>query len=252
MSLYTYDGSIAINMDSIYKNKRISLLGDSITTYTGYIPQGQTSEYNGSNHGVSSVNDTWWMKLINALGMSLLVNNSWSGTCVSNIRDSVKGSNSNAVVRSELLGSNPDVIILYMGVNDFCFEAPLGTYTGDTVIPNNKSTFSSAFAMTLNNMMTAYPRAEIWCCTIPQCNANGNTNPPEINNAGVSLREFNNCIKNLSLAFGAKVLDFASCGQTFKNLNIYLTDGVHPNAQGMSLLANQGIRQLDNYTRFRY
>ena len=137
MSLYTYDGNIAINMDSIYNGKKISLLGDSITTYVGYIPSGQTYEYTGSNHGISSVNDTWWKKLINALGMELVRNNSWTGTCVSTIRDSVKGTNSNAVVRSELLGNNPDVIILYMGINDFCFEAPLGDYEGLTSVPDD-------------------------------------------------------------------------------------------------------------------
>lgn len=252
MSLYTYDGSVAVNMDSVYKGKKISLLGDSITTYVGYIPSGQTYEYTGSNHGISSVNDTWWKKLIDALGMELLLNNSWTGTCVSTIRDSAKGTNSNAVVRSELLGENPDVIILYMGINDFCFEAPLGDYEGLTSVPNDKTTFSSAYAMTLDKMMTKYPQAEIWCATLPQCNANGGMSAPEINNNGVALTQFNERIRKLALTFGAKVLDFAQCGQTFRNLNVYVSDGVHPNAAGMSLLANQAIRQFDPYCRIRY
>lgn len=250
MSLYTYDGRVAVNTDSVYKGKKISLLGDSITTYVGYIPSGQTYEYNGSNHGVTSVNDTWWMKLINALGMTLLVNNAWSGTCVTTVRDGAKGANSNAVVRAESLGTNPDVIILYMGINDFGFEAQLGDYEGTTPVPNDKTTFSSAYAMALDKMMIAYPQAEIWCATLPQCYANGSA--PKINNSGISLTQFNERIKRLALAFGAKVLDFAQCGQTFHNLNVYVSDGVHPNTAGMNLLANQAIRQFDPYCRIRY
>lgn len=252
MSLYTCDGRVAVNMDSVYKGKKISLLGDSITTYVGYIPSGQTYEYNGSNHSVTSVNNTWWMKLINAFGMTLLVNNAWSGTCVTTVRDNVKGTNSNAVVRSELLGTSPDVIILYMGINDFCSEVPLGDYEGATPVPNDKTTFSSAYAMTLDKMMTSYPNAEIWCATLPQCKANGGTSAPEINNDNIALTQFNERIKKLALTFGAKILDFAQCGLTFRNINVYLSDGLHPNSGGMSLLANQAIRQFDPYCRIRY
>lgn len=259
MSIYTYDGNVAINMDSVYKGKKISLLGDSITTYIGYIPTGQSYEYNGSNRGVSSVNDTWWKKLIDALGMELLVNNSWSGTCVTTVRDGAKGTNSNAVARADLLGNSPDVIIFYMGINDFDFEAPLGDYEGLTSVPNDKTTFSAAYAMALDKMMTAYPQSEIWCATLPQCEENGSTGAPEINDSNVSLVQYNERIKRLALTFGAKVLDFAQCGLTYRNLSTYMGDyasgtgkGLHPNAEGMSLMANQAIRQFDPYCRTRY
>lgn len=259
MNLFDYTGEIIVNNESIYKNKKLSLLGDSISTYIGYIPSGQTYEYNGNNQGVSSVNDTWWMKLINALDMVLLVNNSWSGTCVTNIRDSVKGNDSNAVIRSELLGNNPDVIIFYMGINDFCFEAELGDYEGLTPVPSDMTKFSSAYAMALDKMMAKYPEAEIWCATLPQCERNGTTGAPEINDAGISLVTFNERIKKLALTFGAKILDFAQSGLTYHNMNIYMGDwesgterGLHPNADGMSVLANQAIRQLNPYCRKIY
>lgn len=244
---------------SAYKGKKISLLGDSITTYIGYIPSGQTYEYDGTNYNGLKVTDTWWMKLINALEMELLVNNSWSGTCVTTIRDSVKGANSNAMARSALLGNNPDVIIFYMGINDFCFEAVLGNYDGSTALPSEGTDFGSAYAVTLNGIMAAYPTAEIWCATLPQCERNGSNVPPEINDSSVPLVDFNNRIKTLALSFGAKVLDFAQSGLTYQNMNIYMGDwetstgrGLHPNADGMSKLANQAIRQLDNACRIRY
>ena len=259
MSLYTYDGNVAVNTDSIYNGKKISLLGDSITTYVGYIPSGQSSEYNGTNYNGLKVTDTWWMKLINALEMTLLVNNSWSGTCVSTARDSVKGVNSNAMVRSELLGDDPDVIIFYMGINDFCFEVDLGSYDGSTELPQEGTDFSSSYAIALNKMMAKYKTAEIWCATLPQCERNGSTGAPEINDNDVALADFNKRIQQLAKTFGAKILDFAQCGLTYQNMSIYMGDwvsstekGLHPNIKGMSVLANQAIRQLDPYCRTRY
>lgn len=260
--IYDINGNKLINVDSIYNGKTLSILGDSISTFTGYIPSGQSSEYNGTNYNGLQVTDTWWMKVITALGMTLNVNNSWSGTCVTNIRDSVKGENSNAMVRASLLGTNPDVIIFFMGINDFCFEASLGTYEGLTPVPTDSSElaiFSSAYAITLDNMMTAYPTSEIWCATLPQCERNASTGAPEINDDGVSLVTFNERIKKLALTFGAKVLDFAQSGLTYQNMNLYMGDwvqstgrGLHPNADGMSILANQAIRQLDPFCRTRY
>lgn len=260
--MYLYDafGNRVDKLEpSLYEGKKVSFLGDSITTYAGYIPTGQSSEYNGTNYDGLKVTDTWWMKLINALGMELLINNSWSGTCVTNIRDSVKGSNSSASVRCELLGENPDVILFYMGINDFCFEAPIGTYDGLSAIPTDNSDFSSAYAITLDKMTAKYPDSEIWCCTLPPCERNGEIGAPELNDNGVSLVEFNEKINKLSLTFGTKVLDFARSGLTYRNMSTYMGDwdgstekGLHPNAKGMSLLANQAIRQMDNVCRIRY
>ena len=237
---------------SSYSGKTLSILGDSISTYAGYIPTGQNYAYDGTTLGVSSVNDTWWMKLINAFGMTLNINNSWSGTCVSNIRDSAKGSNSNAMVRSELLGTSPDVIIFYMGINDFLFEAPLGEYEGGLPIPSDPSTFSSAFAISLNKMLSKYPNAEIWCATMLPCK-------PNINEDNIPLSDFNERLKEIVLAFGMKFIDFTNCGITYENMNIYMGDwdsststGEHPNADGMSLMANQVIRRLDPSIRTRY
>ena len=260
--MYIYDATgarVPITEPSIYSGKKLSILGDSISTFAGYIPSGQSSEYNGTNYNGLQVSDTWWMKLINALGMSLLMNNSWSGTCVTTARDSAKGANSNAMYRADLLGTDPDVIILYMGINDFCFETPLGTYDGTTPVPTSGEDFSSAYAITLDKMMNAYKTSEIWCATLPQCERNGSTGAPEINDAGVALVDYNERIKRLALTFGAKVLDFAQSGLTYENMSVYMGDweesserGLHPNIDGMSVLANQAIRQFDSYCRTRY
>lgn len=241
---------------SAYKGKTLSILGDSISTYVGYIPSGNANFYTGSNCGVSSVNDTWWMKLINAFGMTLNLNNSWSGSRVT----TTNGSDSaGCMTRCQNLGTSPDVIIVYMGINDFNNEVGLGTYDGNGTFPTVTTTFREAYAIMLDKILTAYPTSEVWCATLPPCERNGSTGAPEINANNVLLDDFNKAIRNLSEVFGAKILDHAQCGLTYENMSIYMGDwasgtgqGLHPNASGHSLIANNDIRQLDASCTTRY
>lgn len=254
MSIYDINGNLVYS--SAYKNKTLSILGDSISTYAGYIPSGNANFYTGSNCGVSSVNDTWWMKLINAFGMTLNLNNSWSGSRVT----TTNGSDSaGCMTRCQNLGTSPDVIIVYMGINDFNNEVGLGTYDGNGTFPTVTTTFREAYAIMLDKILTAYPTSEVWCATLPPCERNGSTGAPEINANNVLLDDFNEAIRNLSQVFGAKILDHAQCGLTYENMNIYMGDwasgtgqGLHPNASGHSLIANNDIRQLDASCTTRY
>ena len=208
-------GTVSLAYSGFYKNKSLSILGDSISTYAGYIPSGNANFYTGSNCGVNSVNDTWWKKVINAFGMSLKMNNSWSGS-----RVTTTGGNDSAgcMSRCQNLGSNPDVIIVYMGINDFNNEVGLGTYDGNGAFPETTTTFREAYAIMLNKIMTAYKSSEIWVCTLPPCERNGDVGAPEKNGNNVLLDDFNEAIRNLANVFGAKILELAKCGLTTKHI----------------------------------
>lgn len=234
--------------NSTYNGKTLSILGDSISTFTGYIPSGNASYYPAGD--VTDVSDTYWYKLMQALGMTLNVNNSWSGSYVTtNAGESSAG----CMSRSQQLGTTPDVIIIYMGINDFNNEVELGTYNGKTALPSDTTTFREAYAIMLNKVLTAYPTSEVWCCTLPQCERN---NPggsfPEINENGDALADFNNAIIELANAFGVRVLDHNKSGLTYQNMSIYNPNTLHPNKYGHSLLANNDIWQMDNFIRQRY
>ena len=104
----------------------------------------------------------------------------------------------------------------------------------------------------LNKIMTAYPTAEVWCATLPPCERNGETGAPEKNGNNILLDDFNKAIRNLAQVFNAKILEYAQCGLTYQNMSVYMGDwasstgqGLHPNANGHSLIATQAIRQLD-------
>lgn len=64
----------------------VSIIGDSISTYTGYNPAGYAvfyTEENIRNNNLQSVYDTWWAKVNQFLQAFLCVNASYSGSKVS-------------------------------------------------------------------------------------------------------------------------------------------------------------------------
>ena len=67
------------------KVKFVSILGDSISTYSGYNPIGYKvfyDEYNSLRNDMTSVYDTWWAKVNQFINAYICVNNSYSGSKV--------------------------------------------------------------------------------------------------------------------------------------------------------------------------
>ena len=110
------------------EGKKLSILGDSISTYSGLSNNASTTNNTiGSNAvyypkaDIDAADETWWKQTADYTNMDVLVNNSWSGSRVLNnngaaylercvqLHDNT-GSNT---------GTNPDVIAVYIGINDF-------------------------------------------------------------------------------------------------------------------------------------
>lgn len=232
---------------SAYSGKTLSILGDSISTYDGYIPAGNATYY--PSETVDAVEKTWWHKLIAALGMRIEVNNSWSGSRVTTTNGEEAAG---CMSRCENLGSNPDVIIVWMGINDFNNEVALGEYDGSRAVPASTTTFREAYAIMLNKILEKYKTSEIWVCTLAPCERNSGSGFPEVNEAGVPLMAFNKAIRELAEAFGVRVLEHSSCGMTYQNMSVYDPNKLHPNANGHSLIANNDIFQIAPGVHKRY
>ena len=224
---------------SAYSGKTLSILGDSISTYSGHIPEGNATYY--PSETVDAVEKTWWHKLITALGMSIEVNNSWSGSRVTTTNGEAAAG---CMSRCEDLGANPDVIIVWMGINDFNNDVAMGDYDGSRTIPTTTTTFREAYAIMLNKIMVKYPKSEIWVCTLTPCERNLGAGFPEVNDNGAPLMAYNKAIRELAEAFGARVLEHSSCGMTYQNMSVYDPNKLHPNADGHSLIANNDISQM--------
>ena len=248
---WVHDGAETFNFNfKAEKAKTLSILGDSISTYAGYIPEGNAVYYTGSNCGVSSVNQTWWKRVIDQSGHVLNTNNSWSGSRVT----TTGGDNSSGTTRATLLdnGTNPDKIIVYLGINDFNNNVALGTFNGKGNTPTTTTTFREAYAIMLKNILSKYTTSKVYACTLlPDQRNAADVGEPEYNGNGVYLTEYNNAIKEIAEAYCVEVIDIATCGITNYNASVYMGDFssstglfLHPNAIGHELIANHIAKNI--------
>lgn len=67
--------------------KNMFIMGDSYSTYEGYIPDGYEPYYGDTmpkGWEIESVEDTWWRQVAGKCDYNILINDSWSGSTVCN------------------------------------------------------------------------------------------------------------------------------------------------------------------------
>ena len=251
---HSYENGVCTGCGDSFAGKTISILGDSISTYTGVSNNssynstigGNAVYYTAGRLGVYQP-DTWWQQTIDALGMELLVNNSWSGSCILHTRSGTVGAYVDRCVQlHNTAGEEPDVIAIFLGTNDVSYyQSKLGTaqidydalitHNGDGTYTYAKpATSCEAYAIMLHKISVRYPDAEVYCMTmLPR---------REEDYAGDSVAdvgqptEFNAELANVIDHFGATVVDLENCGITSDTATFdrYIGDKrVHPNGAGM-------------------
>ena len=244
--------------------KTFSILGDSISTFQGYLRSDEPG-YDGATYAywypqayLNNVNETWWKKMGELTGMTLLQNCAWSGSQVCGNSQSTTtaqaGCSTRRITDLSKNGVAPDIIIILIGVNDLrnSDSRALGDWTGNDEIVADSSdvnTFSSAYSLMVSKIMTTYPNSEVFCCTILDTGHTGwdthdNAKYPCMNDRGNTTKEWNDTIRMVSESLGAKVLDMHECGIDFFNLDLYTGDRLHPNSNGATLMAKQAAREL--------
>lgn len=201
------------------KGKLVSILGDSISTYQGVSNDAEINSTLFSNPchygGVFPLEKTYWMRVINNLGLTLCVNNSWSGGNLSGINDDTAGVNrAHHLVRDS--GEEPDLVIVFMGMND------LGRGIDVTVFAND-------YTQTLSTIKKAFPLAKVCCINMP--------------NRDIFLKKraelFNEAIENAVRDAGENFF-IADLYNSRLNGDFYYmntTDGLHPDEDGMKIIA---------------
>ncbi|MCD8317244.1 MAG: SGNH/GDSL hydrolase family protein, partial [Eggerthellaceae bacterium] len=99
-----------------------SIMGDSISTFEGMNPKENAVYYTEPQTEISGVTDvrhTWWMQLIRHFGGRLAKNGSYSGSLVEGIGFPAGDSDERVAQLACADGSDPDVIVLFMGINDY-------------------------------------------------------------------------------------------------------------------------------------
>ena len=119
--------------------------------------------------GVFTQSDTWWGRVIKRLGGTLLVNNSFSGSTVcwdpiySNQSSACSDERTSSLSRD---GISPDVIMVYMGTNDWGCGSRVFRDDRYDCVADNPQLFFPAYQTMLKKLRKNYPDAEIWCLTL--------------------------------------------------------------------------------------
>ncbi len=190
-----------------YVGKKVAIIGDSISTFNGYIPEGYEYFYPYPTADLFDVNQTWWMQLINHLGAGLFVNNSYSGSCVST---GSSGTNTDSRLASTVINSEcPDVIIIYMGSND-CASSFV-----------NLADFRSQYKVMLDKLKKLCPKAEIILCTLPISKLYKTENKTS----------YNQVITSYATNYNLKLVDLGNI-----DISNNLVDSAHPNRSGHTII----------------
>ena len=229
-----------------YFGKQFSVLGDSISTLDGYNPRGYKVFYAGENcarSGVIEAADTWWDKVIAFFGGELLVNNSWSGSRVTKVKEYERlfpsGCSDERTSALHINDVMPDVILVYLGTNDWAFGAKTGS---DSRILGEDSNelFNEAYDRMLKKLKTNYPESEIWCCTLCETfiSARPDFKFPH-KYAGTHIEEYNEIIRRVVRHHNCKLVDLYDPKMAYDSI-----DGSHPTNTGMNTIATMMIRSI--------
>ena len=209
--------------------KKISILGDSISTFKGVTTEDLNTFYGRAmmeKGGFSGVGDTWWMRTIAALGGVFERDNAFAGSCVADGFGLGRGMSSHS--RTDALG-DPDAILIFGGANDLGFGVP-------------EAVFRESYALMLARLRESYPAAAIFCGTL----INGRKVLPDEpffmgEEPGKPLEPFSSVIRDCARTAGAHIVDMAASGLVYDAI-----DGCHPTADGMAQLARLWIEAIRN------
>lgn len=222
--------------------KRISFLGDSITTYNGYMPEGYATYY---PHGdINRGSKTWWKQLLAETGMNLATNASWSGSKISGNSQDSTGETGCSDARVQALASgevDPNIIVVFIGTNDFAANVACGDFSWPAQRPSEGviTSFAQAYLLLLYKLHETYPDADVYCCTLlPRIRTSG-TPETYVNSNGDTIYDYNEVIRKTASAMNCEVIDLNTCGLNDWNLSLYCVDGrLHPNAAGAVIIKN--------------
>lgn len=215
--------------DAASSKTRVSFIGDSITSYKGYTLFPSNGQYPSGN--VTSVTQTYWYQLVYDRMTDAVIeaNSSHTATCVQNtVKNGYPGYG--FLNRYADLG-NPDVIFINGGTNDsWSFKLPVGALDFNLDI-NDLDTyqFAQAYDKLIRLMQAKYPKAKIFCI-IGDCVMDS------------QYTDYAQVIRDVCNHYNVKYAEVV-----FSDRAAMTTDNVHPNAEGMTEMADQIWNQVKNY-----
>lgn len=144
----------------------IAVLGDSYSTYEGFIPEDNAIWYYNPTHtdqtDVTSVEQTWWWQVVKEGGYKLGMINAYSGSTICNTgyRDE-DFTDRSFVTRANNLG-NPDIILICGATNDSWAGVKMGEYQYEGWKRADLYYFRPAMAKMLSDIRQHYPNVDVY------------------------------------------------------------------------------------------
>lgn len=221
--------TVAFGAEAKNPKGTFAVLGDSYSTFKGYIPEGYSYYYwEGTpewGNEITKVEQCWWYRLGNILKLELKVNSSYSGSTVGYTgyggRDFKEIS---FITRAkDIIEAKPDVLFICGGTNDSWSDAPLGEIKYEGRTEEDLYCFLPAFCEMIEMLRTALPEMRI----INLCNSELK---PEVMDGEREICEH----------YGAENVQL---------YNIEKQSG-HPTIAGMAEMASQAARQYKSKASF--
>ena len=250
--------------------RRVSVIGDSISTFQGWMPSGFVAHYPTANGVLTNVKDMWWYKVIYDYmdEATLDTNLSFGGSHFTNTTDENYGkkftytefwANHSAVENFVDYGGlgRPNVVFIFSGTNDYIHDIdPLypGSATvrsapvvsdaalssiyakADAVVSAEEAlalpdgTFCETFAKIVNMLLQYYPGVKM-VFIIPD---------------GYSASMQASSVK-MAEHYGMKVIDLLDVDGFRANLHLPTMDGVHYTPEGMDFVARKINEEIGSW-----
>ena len=160
------------------QTKKVSILGDSYSTFQGVNPEGYNPFYPNDRNYVLEKNDSWGGTTICGTGYGRM-----------------DASRNNFISRVDKLG-NPDIIFVFGGTNDAWARAPMGEYQYSDWTKDDCKNFRPALACLLDMLKKQYPKAELYSILNSELNEDVNESMREVcKHYGVQLIELHDIEK---------------------------------------------------------
>lgn len=233
-------------LHNILKGKKLSVFGASMCTYDGYSNNtdhnptiGANKQYYGTPESENvkcrdlTVGETFWGRLIDKYEMTLCVNNSWSGSKILDDNPAASGWNTRPTELHRTDGTEPDLIVSFMGNNDFTKERPAGEITDDLFTRAESdgfvpATFAEGYAVMLRKIANRYPNAKVFLFNMAW----------RTEEKSELLVKYNEIIEKCAAHYGAYVVRLTESRMSRLDYAKYTCDGkLHPNSEGMAIWA---------------
>ena len=155
--------------------KNVFIIGDSYSTFKGYIPEIYAAYYSEEGRpetDVRKVEQTWWHQVFEKKGLNLVLNNSWSGSTIGHTRyNGVDCSKTSSfifrlrqLIENRFFEENEiHTAFMFGGTNDSWCDAPLGEPKFGDWEERDLFSVLPAICYTLYLMRQTMPHANIYC-----------------------------------------------------------------------------------------